>query len=290
MTHDKKKVYGFAFLTVLIWAFAFPMTKIAQEHFTSNSLSFLRCGIATVFLLPLGRLMHIRLPKKADIPLFFLAGALGFSVYLILFNTGILTLTSATSSIVIAVTPILTAIAAIWLYQERLSVIGWISIFTAFIGVFILLIWDGIFSINIGLIWTFGAAVLFCGYNLLNRKLSSMGYTALEIVAYSMLCGAVLLIPWSVQSFHELSDASFRDIFALLYLGAFPSAAAYFLWGEAISRAERISDVTNFNFITPLLSTLMGFLLLREVPNMGTFIGGAIILTSIAVFNRKGKA
>ena len=74
-----------------------------------------------------------------------------------------------------------------------------------------------------------------------------------------------------------------------VYLGAFPSAAAYFFWGEAMSYAERISEVTNFNFVTPLLSAVMGFLLLKEVPNAGTFIGGAAIIASIIVFNKKGK-
>ncbi|MBR5590256.1 MAG: EamA family transporter, partial [Anaerotignum sp.] len=78
-------------------------------------------------------------------------------------------------------------------------------------------------------------------------------------------------------------------IIALLYLGAFPSATAYFLWGKAMSFAERTSEVTNFMFVTPLLSTIMGFIILREVPNAGTFIGGAIIIISIIVFNLRGK-
>lgn len=290
MTSNRKKVLAYGLLTVFIWASAFPLTKIAQEQFSAYSLGFLRCGIAAVFLLLIGRFCRIRLPKKKDAPLFILSGALGFSIYLIAFNTGIQTLTSATSSIVIAVTPILTAIAAVRLYQERLSPTGWASIFAAFAGVLVLLLWDGIFSINIGLLWTLGAAVSFCGYNLMNRRLSSMGYNALEIVTYSMLCGALLLGFWSVRGIEELLAANQKQIAAIFYLGAFPSAAAYFFWGEAMSYAERISEVTNFNFVTPLLSAVMGFLLLREVPNAGTFIGGAVIIASIVVFNKKGKA
>ncbi len=290
MTSNRKKVLAYGLLTVLIWASAFPLTKIAQEQFSSYSLGFLRCGIATVFLLLIGKIRHIRLPEKKDVPLFILSGALGFGIYLIAFNTGIQTLTSATSSIVIAVTPILTAIAAARMYNERLSPIGWAAIFSAFAGVLLLLLWDGIFSINVGLLWTLGAAVSFCGYNLINRELSSLGYNALEIVTYSMLCGALLLSFWSVQGVNELFAANHKQIAAIVYLGAFPSAAAYFFWGEAMSYAERISEVTNFNFVTPLLSAVMGFLLLKEIPNAGTFIGGAAIIASIVVFNKKGKA
>lgn len=290
MTANRKKVFIYGLLTIFIWASAFPVTKIAQGHFSAYPLGFLRCGVAAACLLFIGRLCHIRLPKKKDIPLFFLSGAFGFSIYLIAFNTGLKTLTSATSSIIIAVTPILTAVAAVKLYGERLSPIGWASIFAAFAGVLVLLLWDGIFSINVGLLWTLGAAVSFCGYNIMNRKLSSCGYSALEIVTYSILCGTLLLSFWSAQGMDEMLSAGQKEIATLVYLGALPSAAAYFLWGKAMSYAERISEVTNFNFFTPLLSTIMGFLLLKEVPNAGTFIGGAIIIASIVLFHKKGKA
>ena len=208
---------------------------------------------------------------------------------MITFNTGILTLTSATSSIIIAVTPILTAIVASNLYKEKIKPIGWAAIAAAFIGVLILLLWEGVFSINIGLIWTVGAAIVFCGYNIMTRKLSAMGYNALEIVTYSMICGAILLGFWAEDGLHQLAGASMSHIIALIYLGALPSATAYFTWGKAMSYAERTSEVTNFMFVTPLLSTIMGFIILHEVPNAGTFIGGVIIIISIVVFNLKGK-
>ena len=42
-------------------------------------------------------------------------------------------------------------------------------------------------------------------------------------------------------------------------------------------------------FVTPLLSAVMGFLMLKEIPDMGTFIGGIIIITSVVFFSYKGK-
>lgn len=289
MTANQKKVYGLSFLTVFLWASAFPLTKIAQEQFTSIPLGFLRCSAASIFLIVIGKLCHIRLPKKQHIPWFFLSGGLGFAGYMITFNTGILTLTSATSSIIIAVTPIITAVVAAKLYGEKVKPIGWVAILSAFVGVLILLLWEGVFSINIGLVWTLGASLVFCGYNIVTRRLSAMGYHALEIVTYSMICGAILLAFWAAEGFQQLAGAGAGHILALLYLGAFPSAMAYFLWGKAMNYAERTSEVTNFMFVTPLLSTIMGFLILHEVPNAGTFIGGAVIIISIIVFNLKGK-
>ena len=181
------------------------------------------------------------------------------------------------------------AIGCAKVYHEKIKTIGWISIATAFCGVLVLLLWDGVFSINVGLIWTMGAALVFFGYNMISRLLTTKDYTALEIVTYSMIFGALLLGFWSVQGFHQLASSDLPHIMALVYLGAFPSAAAYFLWGKAMSFANRTSEVTNFMFVIPLLSTILGFLILREVPNMGTFLGGAIIICSIIVFNLKGK-
>lgn len=289
MTSEKKKVFGLSFLTVFLWASAFPLTKVAQQQFTSIPLGFLRCTVAAIFLIIIGKCCHIRLPQKKHIPLFFVSGGLGFTGYMITFNTGILTLTSATSSIIIAVTPILTAIVASHLYKEKIKPIGWAAIAAAFIGVLILLLWEGVFSINIGLIWTVGAAIVFCGYNIMTRKLSAMGYNALEIVTYSMICGAILLGFWAGDGLHQLAGASVSHIIALIYLGALPSATAYFTWGKAMSYAERTSEVTNFMFVTPLLSTIMGFIILHEVPNARHIYRGAIIIISIVVFNLKGK-
>ena len=119
MTSEKKKVFGLSFLSVFLWASAFPLTKVAQQQFTFHSSGFSALYGRSNFLIIIGKCCHIRLPQKKHIPLFFVSGGLGFTGYMITFNTGILTLTSATSSIIIAVTPILTAIVASHLYKEK---------------------------------------------------------------------------------------------------------------------------------------------------------------------------
>ncbi|MFL0196251.1 DMT family transporter [Clostridium sp. WILCCON 0269] len=286
---QKLKVHILGLFTVFLWASAFPLTKVAMAHYTPNALGFVRCTVASIFLVIIGILNHIRKPQKKDILWFFLSGGLGFTLYMITFNTGIQTLTSATSSIIIATTPIMTAVVASKCYGEKITNLGWFTIALAFVGVLILLLWDGAFSINIGLIWTIGAAIVFCGYNILNRKLSSMGYTALEIVTYSMVCGTILLAVFSLHGLAQVITAEPKHILSVIYLGVMPSAMAYFLWGKAMSLAEKTSEVTNFMFVTPLLSTALGFMLLKEIPNMGTFIGGSIIILSIILFNLKGK-
>lgn len=283
----------FAFTTVFLWSSAFPITKFAATAFTPNVLGLLRCSLAAVILLIIGRINRIHGPKKPlHIPLFLLSGGLGFSLYMIFFNSGMLTLTSATSSLIIATTPVLTAIGASWLYREKIKPVGWCSIAAAFAGVAVLLLTDtskGGLSGGEGLFWTMAAAVVFCGYNLMNRKLLSMGYTAVECVTWSMVCGAIWLMPFLGQAIPQVMAAPAVSVIATVYLGAMPSATAYLLWSNAMSLARKTSDVSNFQFLTPLLSTAMGFALLGEIPGLMTVVGGMIIVASIVVFGLKGK-
>lgn len=280
----KVKVNLLGFFTVLFWAMAFPFSKIAISHFHINSVAVLRCIIASLFLCMLGIFQKIALPKKQDIPKFFISGLFGFFLYLVFFNTGLQSLTSATSSIIIATTPIMTSVVSTFLYNEKIKLLGWIAILIEFVGIIVLSLWQGTLSFNFGIIWTLCAAVVFCIYNVYQRKLSSLGYRSNEIVTYSMICGTILLLFFLPKGITELTTASFSQIGVLLLLGIFSSGIAYVLWGKALSIAEKTSDVTNFMFVTPLLSTILGFLFLKEIPSIGTLIGGTMILIGLVLF------
>lgn len=295
----------FAMTTVFLWSSAFPITKIAAQAFTPNTLGLFRCTLAAGILLGIGWKNHISRPKKsAHILLFLLSGGLGFTLYMLFFNTGMLTLNSAVASLIIATTPVLTAVGASVLYREKIRPVGWCAIAAAFGGVAILLLSDingngttgsstvgnGI-PIGSGLLFMMGAAIVFCGYNLLNRKLLSMGYTAVETVTWSMVSGALLLLFFLPQALPQVTAAASHPsaLLAAVYLGAMPSATAYLLWSRAFSLAEKTSDVTNYQFLTPLLSTAMGFAMLGEIPSLATIAGGLVIIASLVVFSRKGR-
>ena len=290
-----------AMTTVFLWSSAFPITKIAAQAFTPNALGLFRCTLAASILLGIGWKNHLQKPKKpAHILLFLLSGGLGFTLYMLFFNTGMLTLNSAVASLIIAATPVLTAVGASLLYREKIRPAGWCAIAAAFSGVAVLLLSDitgsGIsgseITIGSGLLFMIGAAIVFCGYNLLNRKLLSMGYTAVETVTWSMVCGALLLLFFLPQTLSQIGQAvssCFPALLAAVYLGAMPSATAYLLWSRAFFLAEKTSDVTNYQFLTPLLSTAMGFAMLGEVPSLSTIVGGLIIIASLVIFGMKGR-
>lgn len=287
--NNKLKTNLLALGTIIIWGSTFPLSKVAMKHFSPYSLGFLRVFIAAVSLIIIGVIKGIRPPKKKDLLFIILAGACGFGFYLLCFNKGITTISSASSSIIIAMTPIMTAAQASYFYKERINKIGWISMVTAFIGVLIMMLWDGILSINIGMIWTFIAAFLFSVYNVLNRRFTKAGYKGLEIVTYSMTVAVFILSPFARRGIAEVASADTKNIILLVVLGAVSSAFSYYLWSRAISIAEKTTEVTNYSFFTPFLATLFDSFIVGDGLGLGTIAGGLVIIASIAVFNLKGK-
>ena len=117
-----------AMTTVFLWSSAFPITKIAAQAFTPNALGLFRCTLTAGILLGIGWKNHLSKPKKpAHILLFLLSGGLGFTLYMLFFNTGMLTLNSAVASLIIATTPVLTAAGASVLYHEKIRPAAWSS-------------------------------------------------------------------------------------------------------------------------------------------------------------------
>lgn len=291
MTIQKKKVIGYSLFTILLWASAYPLTKIAQEHFTAIPLAFIRSFIAGFFMLAIGKFQGMQLPRKKHIPLFFLSGALGYVIYTVAMNIGLQTLPSATCSLLVATSPIMTAIIAAKVYDEKINFISWCAIFIAFAGVAILLLWDsgGAFTIDGAMLWMLLSAASWAGYNIMTRKLVALGYTSAQITCFSMIGAAVWLCFWAVDGFREVATGEGRHILSLLYLAIISNALGCILWGKAMAYAEKTSEVANFMFLSPLLSALMSFLLLREVPGMGTFVGGTIIIGGLLLFNLKGQ-
>jgi drug/metabolite transporter (DMT)-like permease len=56
------------------------------------------------------------------------------------------------------------------------------------------------------------------------------------------------------------------------------------LWSIAVSKADKVTTVTNFAFLTPFISILYGFILVAEIPTFKTIIGGLVIIGGSVLF------
>jgi uncharacterized membrane protein len=105
-----RSYHPYAFTAIFCWSLAYVFTRLALGHFSPLSLGFLRCLFASVVLGAVGFRTGMKLPRREDLKYFAAAGAAGFFIYLTAFNKGIVTVNSATSSIIISSAPVLTAL------------------------------------------------------------------------------------------------------------------------------------------------------------------------------------
>lgn len=277
-------VYGLG--TMLIWSSTFSFSKVSLEVFSVPMLSVLRFIFAGLFMLAFACIKRIGLPDKKDIPWFLLAATVGFSVYQPIFNKGMNMLTSATACIVIVTAPVITGLFALILFGERIRIGGWIGMAICFAGIVILMLWNGVFSINTGIIWMFGAACFLAAYTLTQRKLTRK-YTALQSTAYSIIIAAVMLLfllPFTDPK--ELAMAAPRHWLSTVYLGFFGSAISYLCWSKALSMTDKTANVSNLQFLQPALSMTWGFLIVMEVPTAEVFVGMFVILLGMIIFTK----
>jgi len=270
-------------VTIFLWSLAFVLTRLALRHFSVYSLGFLRYLAASLTLLPMALAAGIKPPRRGDLKWFVAAGALGFFIYMIAFNKGCETVNVSTSSVMLATVPVMTALFARLVFGERLRPLQWLAIAVEFAGIVVLTMKDGTLTVNSGILWLLLAAVSLCAYNLLQRFLTR-SYSALQVTTYGIFAGTLMLAVFLPSSIGEARDASARLISYVVFLGVFPSAVAYVTWAKAFAKAERTSYVSNYMFVTPFLTTLQGFLLVNELPDLATVTGGAIILSGAFLF------
>jgi len=281
---SKPSYHLFALLTILCWSLSFVFTRLGLHYFSSQSLGVLRLLAASAVLALLVLARRMPLPALRDLPLFFASGACGFGLYLLVFNRGCETVTAATASMVLAVVPVLTAVEARLFCGEKLLPHQWAATGVELAGILLLTMMDGAFSANSGVLWLLAGSAMFGGYNLLQRRLTRT-YPVLQCTAYSIFFGTLILLFRLPAAWHEAAAAPAAGLAIVVLMGVVCSAVAYCLWAKALLLAPRAADAANYNFLTPVFTSILGFWLAGEVPAASALCGGAVILAGLFWFN-----
>lgn len=280
----RKSYHPYAWVTIFFWSLAFVFTRILTRSFSAFSLGFLRYLVASAALAVIAVVTRLKLPRAKDIPWFILSGAVGFFLYMIFFNQGQAMVSAATASVVLATGPVITAILALVIFREKLSSLQWIAIVVEFAGVSVLVLLNGTLSVNKGTLWLAGAALLLGFYNILQKKLTRF-YSPLQVTAYSIFFGTLQLAVFAPAAIEEAKQAPPIHFLYIAFLGICSGAVAYLTWAKAFAKAEKASQVSNYMFVTPFLTGLLGFLIVKEVPDLATVLGGGIIIAGVFLFN-----
>lgn len=268
--------------TILIWGTAFPAIRMGLESYTPEHLTLLRLLIASFILLVFSCIYKLRLPDLKDIPAIFIFGALGFTIYHIALNYGEKTVNAGSASLIVSVTPIVTAILASVFMNEKMKLNGWIGGVISFIGIaFISFSQGDSIQLNSGGLFILLAAIsesLFFVFQ--TSYLKKYGF--LPFTIYTILSSTVCMLIFLPGMYTEILAAPLEVNLSVIYLGVFPTVLPYIALAYIISRAGA-SEATSSLYLTPITACFVAWIWLGEVPTLVSILGGGITILGIVI-------
>src|SRR6202795_1755321 len=243
--------------TLVVWASAFAGIRAGLRGYSPANLAIVRFLVASLVLAIYAGIAHFRRPAFRDLPGLVLTGAIGITFYNLALNYGETRVTAGAASLLIASTPIWTALAARFWLHEKLTGVGWGGVFVSFAGVALIASGEGEgIRLSPQALIILAAAITSAAYMILQKH--SLGrYSALEFTAYSIWFGTALMLPFGSGLAHSLRTAPVAATLSIVYLGIFPGALAYVAWAYVLSHgaAGRTSTLL---YVIPVLAIGIG--------------------------------
>lgn len=274
--------------TVFFWSSALVAIRIGLKAYDPGSLALFRYLIASAGML----LMYVLFSKKRkipwrDVPKLFIAGVVGFGVYNVALNYGEVTVSAGVAGFIVGQIPVAVAILSVIFLGERLSLVACFGMVVSIIGVTLIFISSAKgASSGIGVVYlliaTITAGVYSTSYKYLVKK-----YNAIELTAFGMWSGTVVLLVYWSHLWQEIPMADAAATLAAIYLGIFPGVIAYICWCHVLKYIPA-SKAGGAIYMMPIIAAILGWLCLGEVPAWLALVGGVIALIGAIIVVRAG--
>lgn len=270
-------IFGFSFMfTKISLDYASPMTVIADRYLVAF------VGMTLVMLI---KNTKIRFGKNLwKLALMSLFQPL---LYFVFETYGIKLTTSAFSSIMISMIPVVSMISGIFLLKEIPSPLQYMFTALSVAGVVIMALAgkaDGTVT-PLGIILLLGAVVSSVGYNIASRKISAE-FSVMERTYAMTIIGTVSFMAIALlQNIHNpvaiLTPFTHQAFLGgVLYLGIASSVVAFLFLNYANTHLP-VAKTTVFSNITTVVSVVAGVLFLDEVLSLKAVISTIMIVTGV---------
>ncbi len=279
-----------AFVTVILWAFAFPASRAALSYFSVEQIVLFRHVVACLFYAILFVLGKFPRPQLRDIPVLIMLGLLGITVYQICFVFGMGKVAGGAAAMIVAANPVCSGLLARIFLGEKLSPLAWAGILISVVGVAIISLLKGTDGEPTGYLALLAAVVSISIYFVFQKPFFER-YSPLAMTSYTCLGGTLPLLIFLPETMAAIHNAPLAPIVWIVAMGIFSSGIGFLLWFYALSKL-RAGVVTSFLFLQPVLVAWLSWTWLSEIPETKTFVGGAVVLIGVGMILREqlGKA
>ena len=220
--------------------------------------------------------------KSKNIPIFgvnkkilLIRGFIGVTALTLFFNT-LQNIPLASAVTIQYLSPIFTALFAVWILKERMKKIQWVFFAMAFLGVFILKGFDtsgqlSYFYISIGLI---SACLSGVAYNCI--RLLRKTEHPLVVVFYFPLVATPIM---AVLSFFNWVQPQGIDWFYLLLLGILTQVAQIYMTKGI--QSDSAGNIMTFKYIGVLFALIYGYLFFGETYSFLSILGIFILILGV---------
>jgi drug/metabolite transporter (DMT)-like permease len=265
-------------LLASIWGASYMLIKIGLRDMSPAMVAFIRVALAAAVLMPIAAAQGALRALRGRVRVIVVVGAVQVAGPFWLIPLGEQQIASALAGILVATTPVFTALLAIWVdHEERSEGVRLLGVAVGLAGVVLL------FGIDLG---GSGAAVL----GGLAVVLASVGYSAgsfvvkhrlgdarpLGVVAPVMTVSAVLLLPPAIASAPGTVPGP-GPLAAVVALGLFGTGAAFVIFYLLIGTVGPARTMI-VSYVAPGFAVVYGATLLGEPVTAATLAGLALIV------------
>ena len=274
--------------TFVCWGSLYIVSKIALEHIPPVTVLALRylVAIPALFLLLKirGALHRVKREHMATI---FAIGFTGYFASFCLQMLGISRLTGSVSSLLGAMNPIFIPILAALFLGEKLTPAKVLCVAVSMTGVVIIVGVGGTVDV-MGAALMLLSVFLWSSASIIIRKLRGH-YDPMQVAMMAMIVALPFTGAWAAIELQTNSCTfTLSAVLAVLFMGLVGTATAHSLWNYSLSKMDA-SFCSMFYPMQPLVSSVLGVLVLGERITANFVIGGLIICCGIVAAVRSKK-
>jgi len=276
-------------LVNLMWAFQFPGVKIATERLGPIAVAFIPLALSTMLFAPLVSFSRGKRPRPQwtlvvarDL---FLASTLGIIPAQLGLTWGVEHSLASNASVLTLTIPVLTAVMAVLLLGERMTVVRWLSFALAICGVLMVsdIDWKSVAIFRgtylLGNLLILSSCLGSAFYNTYTKKLLET-FNAVELLVYSFLLTDLELLALMLIFEHPriaaLSSLGAGVWVTLLTIAIFSLSASMLLYFWVIEKID-VTQASLSIYLLPVFGVLLSTVVVKERITAQLVFGGLLV-------------